>query len=129
MVYIGESLLQIASGLLQVGQKLFVAAADEKDRDKTWYTTSDDIEHLAPDLTCSAEEAGTRVWLHVQMASGRKKLLYSPDTDVYRIGLTSINLIVNDMTVQLSDTGRDLKLLYLNELYNASQHRPPIGMH
>ena len=58
VVYIVECLLRIASGLLQGEQKLFVAGAgEEEDRDETWYTTNDGIEHLAPDLTCNAEEA------------------------------------------------------------------------
>ena len=44
-----------------------------------------------PSLVCDAEESDTRVWLHVLHSSGHKKLLYSPDTDVYHIGLTLID--------------------------------------
>ena len=38
-------------------------------------------------LTCNAEESDTRIWLHVVNSIGMKKLVLSPDTDVYHIGL------------------------------------------
>jgi len=42
---------------------------------------------VCPLLTCDAEESDTRVWLHVVHSAGTRKLLFSPDTDVYHIGL------------------------------------------
>ena len=44
--------------------------------------------HECPQLLCNAEESDTRVWLHVVQSAGDKKLLFSPDTDVYHIGLS-----------------------------------------
>ena len=38
-------------------------------------------------LTCNAEESDSRIWLHVLNSAGEKKLVLSPDTDVYNIGL------------------------------------------
>ena len=38
-------------------------------------------------LTCNAEESDTRIWLHVINSAGKKKLVLSPDTDMYHIGL------------------------------------------
>ena len=32
---------------------------------------------------CNAEESDTRIWLHVIHSAGQKKLVLSPDTDVY----------------------------------------------
>ena len=52
-----------------------------------------------PTLECDAEESDIRVWLHVLHSSGHKKLLYSPDTDVYHIGLTLIDPRVKDVYV------------------------------
>ena len=44
--------------------------------------TSSHIE-LCPRLKCHAIEADTRVWLHFVNSGGTKKVLFSPDTDVY----------------------------------------------
>ena len=55
-----------------------------------------------PTLECDAEESDTRVWLHVLRSSGHKKLLYSPNTDVYHIGLTVIDPCVH-VYVKLSN--------------------------
>ncbi len=41
-------------------------------------------------LTSNAEESDTRIWLHVLHSAGTRKLVLSPDTDVYHIGLTII---------------------------------------
>ncbi len=38
-------------------------------------------------LICNAEESDTRIWLHVLHSAGTNKLVLSPDTDVYHIGL------------------------------------------
>ena len=38
-------------------------------------------------LTSDAEESDNRVWLHVVRYAGTRKLLFSPGTDVYHIGL------------------------------------------
>ena len=42
--------------------------------------------HECPQLLCTAKESDTRVWLHVVHSAGNKKLLFSPDTEVYHIG-------------------------------------------
>ncbi len=34
-------------------------------------------------LECNAEEADKRIWLHTVNSAGTKKLVLSPDTDVY----------------------------------------------
>ena len=36
---------------------------------------------------------------------GQRKLIYSPDTDVYHIGLTSADLALHDVIIQLSLLG------------------------
>ena len=46
--------------------------------------TSDDS------LLCNTEESDTRIWLHVVNSAGTRKLVLSPDTDVYHIGLPII---------------------------------------
>ena len=88
-------------------------ACDSTERDQAWSTTVNAIEHLEPSYYSNAEEADTRVWLHVKHSAGQRKLIFSPDTDVYHIGLTSANLTSHDLIIQLSPIGRELKLLTL----------------
>ena len=42
-------------------------------------------------LACNAEESDMRIWLHVIHSAGQKKLVLSPDTDVYHIGLPIVS--------------------------------------
>ncbi len=53
-------------------------------------------------LTSNAEESDTRIWLHVLHSAGTRKLVLSPDTDVYHIGLTIIAETQLDVVVRLS---------------------------
>ena len=53
-------------------------------------------------LSCNAEEADTRIWLHVANSAGHKKLVLSPDTDVYHIGLPIVAETDLDVLVRLS---------------------------
>ena len=75
--YIGDSFLRIAPQYLCENQKLVVGGAcDETERDQSW-TTKNAIEHLEPCYRSNAEEADTRVWLHVKHSAGN---LYFPQT-------------------------------------------------
>lgn len=63
---------------------------------------------VCPQLACNAEEADTRVWLHVMHSTGTRKLLISPDTDVYHnIGLP-LCILASPIT----------RLLHLNKLHH-----------
>ena len=55
-----------------------------------------------PMLCCNAEEADTRIWLHVAHSAKTNKLVVSPDTDVYHIGLPIIAKHKMNVKVQLS---------------------------
>ena len=58
----------------------------------------------------------TRLWLHVSNSAGTKKLLFSPDTDVYHIGLTVCNC-AHDVYVIISPlSSLTTKYLHLNHL-------------
>ena len=58
--------------------------------------------NACPMLACNAEESDTRVWLHVVHSAGHKKLLFSPDTDVYNIGLTAISSSECDVALHVT---------------------------
>jgi len=115
-VYRGKLAKSSSRVLKRRAEAVCVAGAwENEDRDKTWCTSCDSIELPVPELTCNAE-ADTRVLLHIKQAGGPRKLVYSPDTDVYHIGLTNIDLNGDEITIQLSTIGRKLKLLHLNLL-------------
>lgn len=82
-----------------------------------------------PLLTCNAEEADTRVWLHVVHSVGTKKLLISPDTDVYHIGLPLCNYDECVVYVQVSVlTSPNIRLLHLNKLHNDLRADPGLAL-
>ena len=118
--YVGECILRIAPKYLQNDQKVIVGGACEApDRDHAWSITNRGIERLEPSYFSNAEEADTRVWLHAKHSRGERKLIFSPDTDVYHIGLTYTHCTEHDVLVQLSMAGSALKLLQLNNLKDA----------
>ena len=74
---------------------------------------------LCPAITSNVDEADLRVWLHCKHSQGTKVLIYSPDTDIYHIGMTKIpsELTNKDVIVQLSKYfTENSKFLYLNKL-------------
>ena len=56
-------------------------------------------------LTCNIEEGDMRVWMHCKYSVETHKLLFSPDTDTYRVGmglLEDIRLCECDVYVQIN---------------------------
>lgn len=126
--YVGDTILSVAPPLLQENQLLFVAGSGEgQDGDKVWCTSTSCIEVEVPALRCNAEEADTRVWLHAKFSSAARVLVFSPDTDVYHIGLAAgMNFGNCEIIVQLSSVGRELQLLHMNHLIEAMHHDPSL---
>ena len=70
-------------------QQKFVTAGgfDGSLKNKAPYVTSSTAQPQPDDsLYCNAEESDTRIW----NSAGTKKLVLSPDTDVYHIGLPTV---------------------------------------
>ena len=127
--YIGDTILLVAPQLLKDNQWLYVAGSGEgQDGDRVWCTSIDCIEREVPELCCNAEEADTRVWLHAKFASSSRALVFSPDTDVYHIGLAAgMDFDQCEVIVQLSSVGRDLQLLHMNHLIEAIHYDPSLS--
>ena len=67
-------------------------------------------------MASDAIEADTKLWLHVANSAVTKKLLFSPDTDVYHIGLTVFNY-AHDVYVVISPlSSLTTKYLHVNQL-------------
>ena len=95
--YIGDSFLRIAPQYLCENQKLvFGCACNETERDQSWSTTKNALKYLEPCYHSNAEEADIRIWMHVKHSAGNRKLLFSPDTDVYPIGLINTFIASDD---------------------------------
>ena len=80
----GEAFLIVAPELLSGVQRLVVAGCFEEG--KALSIEPSGVQECSL-LTSDAEESDNRVWLHVVHCAGTRKLLFSPDTDVYHIGL------------------------------------------
>ena len=75
-----------------------------------------------------AEEADTRVWLHVLRSPGTRKLVYSPDTDVYHIGLPLTCNEPLDVFVRISVfSSQEHRYLSLKKLTMSLQGDPDLS--
>ena len=126
VVYLGQSFFYMVPPVLRGDQRVVPAGC--YDGGKAMSISALGVEEC-PSLVCDAEESDTRVWLHVLHSSGHKKLLYSPDTDVYHIGLTLIDPSVHDVYVQLSNiSSQELRLLHLNKLLLSFKDDPDLSL-
>ena len=79
-------------------------------------------------LTCNAEESDSRIWLHVLNSAGENKLVLSPDTDVYNIGLPLIAETNLDVIVRLSQfNSKEPRLLHMKALIQAFTNDPDLA--
>ena len=86
---IGLSLLQHGRLLLHEHQRLVISGCFSGENDNyAWILSSNELlpEQMAAYHT-SAEEADNRIWRHATQSWATKRLIYSPDTDTYNIGL------------------------------------------
>lgn len=83
---------------------------------------SNKVVYPEPVLRTNADEGDMRVWLHCINTPGQRKLIFSPDTDVYHIGLTLMSQVDPEgvVFIQLSTnyTG-DARFLNMNALISA----------
>jgi hypothetical protein len=74
-------------------------------------------------LESNSEETDLRIWLHCKHAQGANKLIYSPDTDIYHIGLSQSFLLTNDVYIQqrpsIHENARFLSMSLLIEAINS----------
>ena len=73
-------------GLKNISRFTLAGCFSGVEENQAWEVTTRGAQPV-PTLSCGAEEADTRVWLHVLRSPGTRKQVCSPDTDVYHIGL------------------------------------------
>ena len=83
--------LHIAPSMLH-GNQTFIKAGGfiNQHRSQCWCVIKSHEPQPLPYLRSNAEETDLRIWLHCINSTGSRKLLFSPDTDIYNIGLPII---------------------------------------
>lgn len=110
--------------LLKNHQRLLIAGCFTGDgKDFAWIICTNKItaERLLQ-YGSNAEEADNRMWRNATQSPGSRALLYSPDTDVYNIGLQLVNQPSKNYILQLNVPYSSQKK-YLN-LNMAFSHDP-----
>ena len=109
-MFLSNEMLIQAPKLLRENQTLITAGAFVgQQRSLCWSVQKDGSVQPLPYLRSNAEETDLRIWLHCTRSSGSRKMLYSPDTDVYHIGLPIIShqLPQPDVYIQLHGRRKD----------------------
>ena len=93
------------------------------------YAVNGQTRQLRTDLATNADEADVCVWLHCQKACGVQKLLYSPYTDVYHIGLSVVGKLHEcDVIVQLSNySDEKAKFVHMTNMITAINNDPDMS--
>ena len=125
VAYIADDMLRLIGQdrLLQSHQSL-IANIEGKA-----YAATKHSRDVRNDLTTNVDEADLRVWLHCVKSSGVRKLLYSPDTDIYHIGLTIVGELQEcEVIVQLRKGTNDRdKYVHMNNMLTALATDPDLS--
>ena len=84
---------------------------------------------LDPRYTTNSEEADMRIWRHATQISALKVLIYSPDSDIYNIGLPLVAMECSkEIIVQLNVPQSQLSIyLHMNNLIKALELDPDLA--
>ena len=97
------------------------------EEDQAWEVTTRGAQPV-PTLSCGAEKADTRVWLHVLRSPGTRKLVCSPNTDVYHIGLPLMyNQPVEVFVCVSMFSSQEHRYLSLNNLITSLEGDPDLS--
>lgn len=113
---IGLTLLRTGSNQLRIGQQIVLAGCFSGEGQKVAMIISGDKRYPQPSelFTSAAVEADERIWRHTCMTVQENVLIYSPDTDVYNIGL---GLQLNKrIIVQINVPYKDPRYIDVNHL-------------
>ncbi len=123
-----EYFLKTIRTYLQQSQTLYVAGGfDGPIADTAWYVCGAAQPQPDPRYACNAEEADTRVWLHIRQTAHTRILLMSPDTDVYHIGLGLNNGDKHVFVQTTPPSSREVRFLDLTALITALEHDPDLS--
>ena len=128
---VGLSYMQTGAAVLRGTQKLVLGGCFGSDLapDAAWVISANSlIPEPEPTYNSSAYEADCRLWRHARGTSFSKILLYSPDTDIYNIGLGFQALLQEkDITVKINLINKQERLLHLNSLVGCLNRDPELA--
>ena len=80
-----------------------------------------------PSFNTNAQEADIIIWKHVKQCSSTKMLIYSPDSDIYNIGLGLFEELSKDIVIQINPISKDNKFLHLQQLISCLHKDPDLA--
>ena len=118
----------IAKHLQQDNIFLVAGGFDGDIQDTAWFVSRNSGPQPNPAYTSNAEEADTRLWMHVQVTNTTTILILSPDTDIYHIGLPLQYGSRKDIIIQISPFNtNELKYLHLSAFVTVLQNDPDLS--
>ena len=109
-MFLSNDMLIQAPKLLRENQRLITAGGFAgQQQNLCWSVQKNGSVQPLPFLKSNAEETDLRIWLHCMHSAGSRKMLYSPDTDIYHIGLpiAANQLPHSDVYIQLNGRHKD----------------------
>ena len=128
VIFLSQSLLQEAVRHLVPGQT-FVTAGGTNTHAFT-VSGGDTASQIAPQYCSNAEESDLRIWRHVTQGNFHrvKYIVYSPDTDVYHIGLKYICNTNSEVVVQITQlSSKETQYFHLQEFLSATANDPQLA--
>ena len=117
----------VHAGLENIKKVILAGCFSGVEEDQAWEVTTRGAQPV-PTLSCETEEADTRVWLHVLRSPGIRKLVCSPDTGVYQIGLPLMYYRSLDVFVRISVfSSQEHHYLSLNSLTTSLLNDPDLS--
>ena len=124
---IGLTFLKQGSYMVHPGQKLVLAgcfSGSTQGECSAWLVQATEVSIIpepAPQYQSNAKEADARIWRHAKQSRANDILIYSPDTDIYNIGLGLLHTCTSkQFIIQLNvSKSAEQRYLHLNSLYSA----------
>ena len=127
---VGLSFLQKGQLFLTGCQNVVIAGclSGEGENNAWAICSSEAIAEPLPQYQSNAEEADNRIWRHAIQSWATNILIYSPDTDVYNIGLGLITQTIKQYIIQLNvPQAAEKRYLLLNNLHTALLNDPDLA--
>ena len=129
VVILTKFFLSVVPQNLAPNQKFVTAGGFEGiNRHKAYTVQQQGAPRCDPLLTCNAEETDTRLWIHVKHSAGLNKLILSPDTDVYHIGLPLVADTDLKVLVKISQiSSKQTRFIDIQALVHALETDPDLA--
>ena len=126
--YLAREFLTLAPAYMPTGEERELVV---NIKNSAYICTKDGNIIERPTLYTNTEEADQRIWLHCVHSTSSRILIFSPDTDVYHVGLVHMEKMPGkDIVVQLSRSLLDpakAKLLHLTALVASLNGDPDLA--